>query len=372
MSITVDGIVATGDAVPGDQFIDLVFTTAVRRSTPAEASMIFVNVNATTTAEAVFGVQVVEDTAPEQPCYAALYGTGNQYTKVHGELIARELSAIPPIHALDHEIWCGVILHDISVGDKVRVTFESGSILTWGKGEILAVRGIEASPTLFPSGWFQAFTWGWNRFWSLYAGNSATCFDAIPDNSEFMLPEPGDGRAHWTTDCLFALQDINMQIDTGTTFTTWTWADGATTDYQYLNSGPDSVCNVFGHKFLGSPAGDFSPDFGGCWDVPPTYHFNESHSIFAGIFCAGDGPAYANPDQCHAGAILSRKFKNLAQGAVAPTAPTGITGANSVIVATHTHNHPQGAPDPAGISGASGDHSVIVSHKNKIHPQGAP
>jgi hypothetical protein len=372
MSISVDGIVATGDAVPGDQFIDLVLTQAVHRSTPAEASMIFVVVNATTVDKAVFGVQLVADSAPEQPCYSNLYGTGNQYHVVQNEGIARDLTAVPPIHSLDHEIWCGVILHDLNVGDKVRVTFESGSILTWGKGEVLAVRGIVASPAPFPAGWFQGFGWGWNRFWSLYPGNTSKCFAGYPDNSEFMLPVPFDGRSHWTTGCLWALQDINMQIDTGTTFTTWTWADGAPTDYEFLNSGPDKVCNVLGHNDLGAPAGDFTPNFGGCWDVAPTYHANESHSVFAGIFCAGAGPAYANPGLCHGGVILSRKFKNLPQEATAPVSPTGVTGANSVIVATHSKTQPQGAPDPAGISGASGDHTILVTAKHKIKPQGAP
>lgn len=391
MAVTIEGTVATGTATPGDDHIDLTFSVPVLRSTPAKSVNLLVISEATgqDSALAIFTVKTVQDTAPLQPCYSDVYGPGNPYQSIEGagQIIARDLvSSGGPLHALCTDLTWGVILHDIAAGDTLRLTYQSGASLAWGRAIAIQIDGVLQDPVPFPEAvpvlpdtwnrslpeWMSGKSWGWNRFYPLYFGNSPTCHDGIPDNSLYLenvpFTHPFDQYWHWQSGSV-GLSVATFFLDAG--ITSYVPAMGSVYD-DYYNQGPDKLARIISFSSFSPPATSFAPNWAGCVNRLPVFYHNESFGIDGIILNEGPGTPYINPSKCHGGVILSRKFRNLPQGATGPDSPTGVTGANSVIVATDSHNHPQGADAPAGASGASGDHTVLVRAKHKNHPQGAP
>ena len=379
MAISFHGIVASGTAVSGDDHIDLFFDTLVPRSTDVESTNLLVLSESTglDSALAIYGVSVVQDNAPVQPCYSDLYGPGNLYQSIEGAgaILARDLSASPAFHALNQDLTWGVILHDIHIGDKLTIKYESGASLAWGRAIALRYDGVLQYPVPFPHDlfgdglykWMNGKSWGWNRFWSLYGGNSALCHAGYPDNSEFLenLPfaGPGDKPWHYAAGgaATFGIATALFFWNSGVT--SYTPASSGIVD-QYFLDGPDTISRHIGNLDLTAALSDFPPpNWAGCTNALPNFLSNESFVVNGIALIPGLGPPYLNPEVCGRGVIISKEFKNTKPEEATPSGATAGSTVGGVILHDAIKST-QGNPGAASAGGGGRQLHVGVKFKS--------
>jgi hypothetical protein len=343
MAVQFSGIVAE-DFTTNSDFIDLVLDAPVPRSSPTTGQFVAVVVQATGAETIGFGGNIysaaINDDAPEQPCYADLYGVGNKYLRVNSYPRAGSVTLSLKFNWM--QVWFVCVLHPLAINDKITVSFDTSDVqagvMDEIRGYVFRLSGITADPAPFTFvgnpdasiGWNQGRVYAWNTF-----DTAAGCFDGSYDaagiggfpglfvTKELQSDEYFFGSNHWANPAPFALTLLTGAYQPS--LSSFTWADAAfTTVNEWYADGPADMMHVMGYGEMTSPPAVDSTKFGGCFNTTPSFLAKATPiEVVPRLLQAGAGSPYANPGAC-GGPFIHQKFKQgVGAGAVDPTESRG-------------------------------------------------
>ncbi len=369
MGVNCLGIVATGLA-SSQNFIDVVFTSPVPRSSPTLTQHILLVVQASGPPTIGGGSSIASDTigddATPQPCYGNLYGIGNQYLEI-ASFPRAGVSSVPTFPFNWYQSWLGCILHDIKIGDKVTLTYtiSGGEILDNLRAYAVQFTGIIAYPKPFPfhlpapvdgSGWIQARNFDWNKF---EPGQPNACFDGsynaagiVPGDGLFVTKGLADdedffGTNHWTNDSPYAISELTGANQPG--LSSFSFYSPFSLVNSWFNTGSAHMAHALGFGVLPAAAND-TTRFAGCFDVAPSFASGTSSmSVATHVVRAGPGPPYDNPKDCLGTGIWLPHRHRPEYRDGSPLSDPGNTG-----LRLDHHFRADGATGPTGTTGTAG------------------